>query len=400
MKNILIYTENYAIGGGGNKYMTDVVNSIPEDHKVFLVSNRGGITDVDFKFIKRKYHYEQLDVYTFARIDEAFVAFKNALPMPYKIFRRIYFYLFLFYFQKKNIKIFSALIDTIEPSLIISCDGGYPAALSCLDLIIAGKKKSKRCVLTIVSVPAEKSFIDLFYGKIATIIDRVVVNSNLCKKSLMNSRGFKEEDVIVIYPYIGDRRDGVWDFHKKSREILFAYIGRIEKWKGSYVLLEAFKDIDSRENTRLLMVGSGPELDDIKKYATSLGLGDRVVFTGYLNNISAVLLPVDIFVFPSFWEGMPYSVLEAMNAGKIIISTDVGGIPEVITNKKDGILVRPKNVAELSAAMRDVMMNFDKYAYLGFNAKHKIQGMFTFDIFKENFNKLMIGLEADKNSDQ
>jgi len=98
---------------------------------------------------------------------------------------------------------------------------------------------------------------------------------------------------------------------------------------------------------------------------------------------------IDIFVFPSFWEGFPYSILEAMNAGKIIVSTNVGGIPEAITDREDGILVKPRNVIELSDTLRDVIINFDKYAYLSANAKQKIDKNFRFDKFKENIVELI-----------
>lgn len=389
MNRILLYTENY-VAGGGNKYLADIVNSIPENYEVFLVSNINGLTEVDFSLINREYNHQHVDIYAFNRIDSIFVNFKKSFPLIYKIFRKIYFYLLLFYYQNKNIKILSSVIDKINPSLVISCNGGYPAALSCLDLVFACKKKTKKCILTIVSMPQKKSFVDIFYKKIGALVDEVIVNSNLIKNSLVNDRKFIKENISVIYNSVGSSDFVAWDFFKRSGEILLGYVGRIEKSKGVYILLDAFKDVSKYKNIRLLMVGSGPELDDIKKYSKKLGLDDKVIFTGYLsNNIYSILSVIDIFVFPSLWEGFPYSILEAMNAGKIIVSTNVGGIPEAITDRKEGILVNPRDVIGLSNVLQDIILNFDKYSYLGLNARQKIDKNFRFDNFKENIVKLI-----------
>jgi len=389
MNRILLYTENY-VGGGGNKYLADIVNSVSENYEVFLVSNINGLSEVDFSLINREYTHQQIDIYAFNRIDGIFVNFKKLFPLIYKIFRKIYFYLFLFYYQNKNIKILSSVIDDIDPFLVISCNGGYPAALSCLDLIFACKKKAKKCILTIVSMPQKKSFIDIFYKEIGTLVDRVIVNSNLIKDSLVAGRKFIKENISVIYNSVGNSDSVAWDFSKKSEEILLGYVGRIERSKGSYILLDAFKNIGKYENVRLLMVGSGPELDDVKEYSKKLGLDNKVIFTGYLsNNIYSILSMIDIFVFPSLWEGFPYSILEAMNAGKIIVSTNVGGIPEAITDKKEGILVNPRDVIKLSNVLEDIILNFDRYSYLGLNAKQKIDKNFRFDNFREKIVNLI-----------
>lgn len=389
MEKVLVYTENYLVGGG-NKYLADIVNSIPDDYEVLLASNIDGLTDIDFDLIRREYTYQSIDVYSFHRIDRIFINFKKTLPILYKIFRRMCFYLLLFFYQNKNIKIFSSVIDKINPFLVIACNGGYPAALSCLDLVLACKRKKKNSILTIVSTPQKRTFIDIFYKKIPASVSRIIVNSNLTKKSLIDSRGFVSENIEVVYNSVSNCKFTVWDFPKERREILLGYVGRIERSKGSYVLLDAFKNISKYENIRLLMIGSGPELDAVKKYSEKLKLNDKVIFPGYLsNNIYSILSVIDVFVFPSLWEGLPYSILEAMNAGKIIISTDVGGIPEAIIDKKEGILVKPSDANALTNALRDVILDHQAHSYLGVNAQQKINEKFRFDDFRKNIVRLI-----------
>ena len=114
-------------------------------------------------------------------------------------------------------------------------------------------------------------------------------------------------------------------------------------------------------NIILLLVGSGADIEKGRKYAKDLGIDRNTIFTGFFNgDIRDILANIDIFLFPSFWEGLPYAVLEAMNAGKIIISTNVGGIPEIINNE-NGILIPAKDASILADKTLEVLKDIEKY---------------------------------------
>src|SRR6266852_6782237 len=119
-------------------------------------------------------------------------------------------------------------------------------------------------------------------------------------------------------------------------------VGRLSKEKAQIVLLRAFKNLSETHgeiNARLVIVGDGPEREPLEAAAASLGLSDRVVFTGQVNNVQVYFAAADVLVNPSHSEGSPYVLLEAMAAGLPIVATAVGGVPEMVENNETALLV-------------------------------------------------------------
>jgi len=135
-------------------------------------------------------------------------------------------------------------------------------------------------------------------------------------------------------------------------------IGRLSEEKGFNYLLEAIALLHRAGiNIRLVLVGDGPLKDKLQQLAVSLGIDRIVLFIGYLANASQYLDCFDVLVISSLSEGLPITLLESMRAGIPVISTRVGGIPDVIVNDKSGILVSPGNPNELRDAIILVMKN-------------------------------------------
>jgi glycosyltransferase involved in cell wall biosynthesis len=101
----------------------------------------------------------------------------------------------------------------------------------------------------------------------------------------------------------------------------------------------------------LAIVGAGPLAEELQAHAERVGVADRVSFLGYRSNGSELAAGFDIAVLTSDREGTPLSLLEYMALGKAIVATSVGGIPEVITDQQDGLLVEPGNVVQVAAAI-------------------------------------------------
>ncbi|MEI6093221.1 MAG: glycosyltransferase family 4 protein, partial [bacterium] len=181
---------------------------------------------------------------------------------------------------------------------------------------------------------------------------------------------------------------------KRGNEIFFGYTGRIEKEKGVYVLLEAFIEVvKTFNNFRLFLVGAGNESNYINSIIKKKGLYGRIILCGfYEGDIYDALSAFDVFVFPSLWEGVPYAILDSMNAGNIIISTNVGGIPEVITDGVDGFLIPPCNVEELVNCMKRVGCNLENYRLMGDNSKEKIKTKYSSKVFRKNVEYVMVSL--------
>jgi glycosyltransferase involved in cell wall biosynthesis len=138
-------------------------------------------------------------------------------------------------------------------------------------------------------------------------------------------------------------------------------VSRLSKEKGIHVALEAISNIYKETPVVYTIIGDGPELEGLKDLASQLGLNSaNVIFTGYLeqSQIREHYINSDIFVLPSLSEGIPKVILDAMAAAIPIISTRVGGIPDLLSEDSSrGWLVQPNNAKELESALQDCINN-------------------------------------------
>ena len=126
-------------------------------------------------------------------------------------------------------------------------------------------------------------------------------------------------------------------------------ITRLMPSKGNQYLVEAApKILATHPGVRFFIVGEGELQPELEAQARALGLGDRLVFPGFTRDVAAALSAFDIVVFPSLWEGTPLTVFETLAMGKPIVATDADGLVDVLTDRKDALIV-PKADAELLA---------------------------------------------------
>jgi glycosyltransferase involved in cell wall biosynthesis len=199
-------------------------------------------------------------------------------------------------------------------------------------IIYAAKRNHIPVILTVVSSIIKETFVrDYHFPK-----DKFRIIHNCIDQSEITqvNGNFKQ--------YLENKID-------TKRYKIVGFVGRIETLKRVYVLLEVFaKVLVDYKNVRLIMVGSG-EIEKVKIFADNNRIKESVIFTGHYEvNIYDVMDSFDIFVMPSLWEGLPYAVLEAMAMGKVIIASNVGGIPELLIDGKTGILVKPNDSIDLA----------------------------------------------------
>ena len=133
-------------------------------------------------------------------------------------------------------------------------------------------------------------------------------------------------------------------------------ITRLMPSKGNQYLVEAVREITTRQpNARVYIAGEGELAEDLRAQARALGLGNRLVFLGFQRDVAAVLTALDIVVFPSLWEGTPLTAFEALAAGKPIVSTDADGLLDILTDRRDAIVVPKRNAGALARAVIDVI---------------------------------------------
>lgn len=138
-----------------------------------------------------------------------------------------------------------------------------------------------------------------------------------------------------------------------SEAFVIGEIAKLWEGKGHAVLLEAAARLHAAiPSLRVLIVGEGNLRQDLEQLATRLGIRDRVIFTGFREDIPAITRALDVAVLPSFFEGMGRAVLEAQAAGKPVVASRVGGIPDLIEDASTGWLVNPGKPDELAAAIQ------------------------------------------------
>ena len=133
-------------------------------------------------------------------------------------------------------------------------------------------------------------------------------------------------------------------------------VTRLMPSKGNQYLVDAVREITARQpKVRVYIAGEGELAPDLHEQARSLGLGNRLVFLGFQRDVAAVLTAFDIVVFPSLWEGTPLTAFEALAAGKPIVATDADGLLDILTDRRDAIVVPKRNAGALARAVIDVI---------------------------------------------
>lgn len=164
---------------------------------------------------------------------------------------------------------------------------------------------------------------------------------------------------------------------------IIGFVGRIVKEKGILDLLKAFINISNKiDNCKLLIVGSSElgERDnttklEIEKLIDKYNLKDKVIFTGYREDIPELLSLMDIFVLPSYREGMPVSLLEAMAMEKCVVATDIRGCREEV-DTTTGKLYPPGDIEKLTQILIHLLQNLEEANKLGKNARQKVTKLF------------------------
>jgi glycosyltransferase involved in cell wall biosynthesis len=131
----------------------------------------------------------------------------------------------------------------------------------------------------------------------------------------------------------------------KRGPLTFIMTARFVRQKDHVLLLEALAGVTG--NWRLLLVGDGPTLPEVRRAAAELGLNLRLDFLGNRDDVPHLLAEADIFVLATKWEGLPISILEAMRAGLPVIATNVGGVAEAVTDGLTGYLTQRGSVTEM-----------------------------------------------------
>ncbi len=145
-------------------------------------------------------------------------------------------------------------------------------------------------------------------------------------------------------------------YNIKDNEIVIGVVGRLSEQKDPMTMIKAFELVHKEnKNTKLMYVGAGELEENIKKYAKEKNILDKVIITGWVNNVEKYIPAFDIAVLPSKWEGFGLVLIEYMACDKPIIATNVGGIRDIIKENENGLLIECGEYKSLSEKIKIVM---------------------------------------------
>lgn len=217
-------------------------------------------------------------------------------------------------------------------------------------------------------------------------IDVIITPSHFYKTMLIKD-GINENKIKVLHNFIDINNKE----YKNNLGNYALYIGRLSKEKGILNLIEAF----SKLNKGILHIaGIGDEYDNIKNYIENQKLEKRIKLLGYLNKdeIAKEIIGCKFVVVPSIWyENCPYSILETLSLGKTIIGSNIGGISELIEDKKTGLLYEPNNIEDLKEKIKLFFEDDNLVNTYSNNAKKFAQKNFS----KQKYYKKIIKVYND-----
>lgn len=160
------------------------------------------------------------------------------------------------------------------------------------------------------------------------------------------------------------------------------FLGRLGKGKGVFVLLEATSRLAAAGSPVKLWLGGDGSIDTCRKHASDLGIADRVEFLGWVSgeHKARLLGTAGVYCLPSFNEGLPISLLEAMAIGMPVVTTPVGGIPEVVSDGVEGYLVAPGDAEALAAKLAELIGDPDRAKQMGSLGRRKVLDKFAAEV--------------------
>ncbi len=225
----------------------------------------------------------------------------------------------------------------------------------------------------------------LLASRIGYVSDHLITISNSIRDDTINLLRVPENKVTCIYNGIDP---SVYHINFDSGELrrewgipdgvpLIGTIARLIPQKGIQYLIQAATIIKKKfSDFRILVVGDGPFRRELEELSVSAGVSGKIIFTGFRSDIPRILAAIELFVLPTLEEGMSVAILEAMCAGKPVIASRIGGVPEVVT-RETGILVHPGDSGELANAIDYLLSDAKARERMGKAGCQQIEQNFT-----------------------
>jgi len=336
----ILYLVTQSEWGGAQKYIFDLATNLPENFDVLVATGEGNdellskLQDKNIKTIKLKYLKRAInpffDILAFFEIKKLL---KNERPD-------------VIHLNSSKISILGSLVAKSifnPPSLIIYTAHGW---------------------VFNEPLPFWKKNLYLKLERYtAKFKNKIICVSEFDKQVALDNKICLENKLVTIHNGINvnnlqffDKNEARQKLNKgyeiSDKEYVIGTIANLYKTKGLNYLIEAANEIVKQiSDIQFVIIGEGPEEQYLKLKIKNSELKNSIIMTGKIDEAHKYLKAFDIFILPSIKEGLPYTLLEAITAKLPIIATKVGGIPEIIEDQTNGLLVEPANPQKLANAI-------------------------------------------------
>lgn len=246
-----------------------------------------------------------------------------------------------------------------------------------------------------------RSFFKKAYIRKSIKADKIIVISNLIKNELINDLNIPKDKIETIYSGVDlddfyaldektiENEKKKYGFFRESK--IIGYVGRLHEEKGINILIDSFYQVSRRfDHLYLLLAGDGPEKNKLEAQALRLGLEKKVLFLGHKENIPLFMNLIDIFVLPSVVrESFGIVLIEAMACSKVVVASELGGIPEIINSGADGFLFEPGNEKELTDHLSKILSDEKLMQQIGASALKRVKRYFSVDVMVNKIEEVI-----------
>ena len=238
-----------------------------------------------------------------------------------------------------------------------------------------------------ISLPVSQSKLTWFqYMKLA---DKVITSGSFIKESLVRRNNMISKQIVSIPAgadekiYSGDVvvEDIRLQFNLNERQFLVGMVSVLRSWKGHNYVIEAMRSLVKKvPNIQLLIVGDGPKKQEILDLISKYSLERYITLTGHQENPVPFYKSMDLIILPSYeGEATSQTLPQAMLMNKPVISTDIGGLPEVVIHNDTGLVVPPKDSQAIVSAILELYSDEALRIKLAKNGRSHALKFFTFD---------------------
>jgi glycosyltransferase involved in cell wall biosynthesis len=221
-------------------------------------------------------------------------------------------------------------------------------------------------------------------------VTRMLAVSDFVRRRLVQCDHVPSSKVTVLYNGIDlSRFQGEETATAEVRErlgvapehCLVVTVGQLIDFKGIHVLVDAAARLRSNRPVTVLVVGEGARRAALEAQAARLGVSERCRFLGRRDDVADILRAADLFVLPSVWdEALGYAIVEAMAAGRAVVATRAGGIPEVVQDGETGLLVERGDADALAAAIETLVVDDARRSAMGRRGREVAHARFSIEV--------------------